>query len=65
MATEHDQVQEQVVIHLQQARAYTRYLTGGENQGTFVEHHVLTPDEARAALEEELDAALALLGAEA
>lgn len=56
---------EQLAIHLQQARAYARYLPGGENQGCLVEDHVLSPDQAAAAVVEELDAALELLGAEA
>ncbi|MFE3969042.1 hypothetical protein [Stenotrophomonas sp. YIM B13575] len=56
---------EQLAIHLQQARGYARYLPGGENHGTVVEDHVLSPDQAVAAVVEELDAALELLGAEA
>ncbi|OWQ68446.1 hypothetical protein [Stenotrophomonas maltophilia] len=56
---------EQLAIHLQQARAYARYLPGGENHGSLVEEHVLSPDQAAAAVVEELDAALELLGAEA
>ncbi|MBP2482877.1 hypothetical protein J3A72_003169 [Stenotrophomonas sp. PvP093] len=56
---------EQLAIHLQQARSYARYLPGGENHGTVVEDHVLSPDQAAAAVVEELDAALQLLGAEA
>lgn len=56
---------EQLAIHLQQARAYARYLPGGEYHGSLVEDHVLSPDQAAAAVVEELDAALELLGAEA
>lgn len=58
-------VPEQVILHLQQARAYARYLEGGEKHGTVVEDHVLSPDEAAAAVREELDAALQLVGARA
>lgn len=58
-------VPEQVILHLQQARAYARYLAGGEKHGTVVEDHVLSPDEAAAAVREELDAALQLVGARA
>ncbi|MNN50941.1 hypothetical protein D3C81_1655510 [compost metagenome] len=56
---------EQITLHLQQARAYARYLPGGEKHGTVVEDHVLSPEEAAAAVREELDAALKLLGARA
>jgi len=56
---------QRLAIHLQQARAYARYLPGGENHGTLVEDHVLSPDQAAAAVVEELNAALELLGAEA
>ncbi|WP_282265600.1 hypothetical protein [Stenotrophomonas sp. PS02298] len=56
---------EQLTLHIQQARSYTRYLPGGEKHGTVVEDHVLSADEAAAAVREELDAALQLLGARA
>lgn len=56
---------EQITLHIQQARSYARYLPGGEKHGTVVEDHVLSIDEAAAAVREELDAALQLLGARA
>ncbi len=56
---------EQLTLHLQQARAYARYLPGGEKYGTVVEDHVLSPEEAAAAVREELDDALRLVGARA
>lgn len=56
---------EQLTLHVQQARAYARYIAGGEKHDTVVADHVLTPEEAAAALREELDAALQLLGARA
>ncbi|MDR1076368.1 MAG: hypothetical protein LBL59_08770 [Xanthomonadaceae bacterium] len=53
---------EQLTLHVQQARAYAEYLPGGDNCDTVVAEHVLTPEEAAAAVREELDAAMQLLG---
>lgn len=54
-----------LIVHLQQARAFANYLPGGKNHGTVVSEHVMDSAEAAAQVREELDAALALLGAKA
>lgn len=59
------QKQQELVLRVQQARSYARYLPGGEKHDTVVSEHVLTPEEAAAAVREELDGALQLLEAKA
>lgn len=56
---------QQLLLHLQQARAYARYLPCGEKHDTVVSDHVLTESEAADAVREELDQALKLVGAKA
>lgn len=56
---------EELILRVQQARSYARYLPGGEKHGTVVEDHVLSAEDAAAAVREELDEALKLLDARA